>query len=261
MSGGKCAKCDENLQPSNNMMTCNSCRRSFHTMCLDLKPDRVQFIQSINPGMFPICGNCDLNARITIMEREVSSLSGEINIARERNTVYASESLAFEVSDRVRRSRNLIVYNLPESLQHDEQRRQDDDRYRIIREILSFCFIDATYISVRRLGNPAGNAPRPLRVHLNKERDVRIVLNNRNRCISGLTFKQDKTPGQRKLYREARASLQSFREQGYVNKVIKYIRGAPVIVDVEPQPYQDEARALDPMLGNREDNSSLDEDV
>lgn len=261
MSGVKCAKCEDNLEPSNNIMMCNSCKKSFHTMCLGLKSDRIQFLQSSTRGVFPICGDCDLNARITFMEREVCRLAGEIEMARERNTGYAAESLAFEISDRVRRSRNLIVFNLPESLQPDEQRRQDEDRYRIIREILTFCFVDTTNISVQRLGKPAGNAPRPLRVYLNKERDVCIVLNCRNRCTSGLIFKPDKTTVQRKLHQEVRVSLGSLKDQGNINKGIKYIRGVPVIVDIEPQQYQDEARALVPMFGSRNVNCSFDRDT
>lgn len=185
------------------------------------------------------------------MEREVSRLCEEVRIAREQNSHEEAESLAFEITDRIKRSKNVMVYNFPESLQTNDERRLEDDRFRIIKEILSFCLIDCNNIYVQRVGMKVPNVPRPLRVYLNNERDVHTILKRRGLCVSGLRFKADKTPHQRKLVREAKATLQMLKERGYKNKRVKYIRGVPVVVDIPPLSSQDEASALFPVVRGR----------
>lgn len=254
MAGINCVRCKQGPIAFDEKLTCISCKRSFHSGCLGLKPDRQRFVQSLGSGMFPICGECDLNARIAALEREVSQLCRDLRVAREQSTPEASESLAFEITDRIRRSKNLIVYNLPESLEANEECRLEDDKLRISTEILLFCFIDCTNISVQRIGKHFPNVPRPLRVYLNNEHDVHIVLKYRSNCSSGLRFKVDKTAFQRKVLQEAKATLQSLKDQGYRNKTVKYIRGAPVIVDI--QPVLTRTSTFLPVLKEEEENSS-----
>lgn len=198
-----CVRCDKGPIAIDEKLTCISCKRSFHSACLSLKPDRVRFVQSIASRMFPICGECDQNASISNKERDVFQLGGEIKLVREQYTSETTESLIFEITDRIKRSKNVMVYNLPESKQADEESRSKDDRLRVTREILSFCLIDCTNISVQRVGKNFQNAARPLRVCLNNEHDVSIVLKFRSHCVSGLRFKADKTVFQRQVLKES----------------------------------------------------------
>lgn len=248
MASIKCYKCKQSPKCTPKLLICNSCRLFFHESCLGLLGNRIAFIQSLQPSMYPICGECDCNARLDYLSREIVHLREELEAIRAHRPLLVAESFMFEIVDRIKRAKNIIVYNFPESPQTNEKGRLEDDRFKIIQEILSFCFIDVTNINVKRIGPYVYNRHRPLRVFLNREQDVRIVLQSKGSCTNGLTFTADRTTMQRQISKNARAILNDLRQQGRVNIEMKFIRGIPYLIEIQPQPFQDEMRALVPLV-------------
>lgn len=207
-------------------------------------PDRVLFVRSMHLPVYPVCGECDCNVRLSFMALKIDELRAELEIIRANAPFQTAESLTFEIIDRIKRAKNVIVYNFPESLQTNETIRMQDDRFKIIQEILSFCFVDVTNITVKRMGPHHFNVPRPLRVYLNREQDVRTILKQKRFCTPGLKFFADRTPMERHISKYANATLNNLRQQGFLNTELRYIRGIPYIIEARPQVFPAEARAL-----------------
>lgn len=231
MENRYCAKCVRVPVNEPEMIVCNICNRPFHPTCLGVLPGRADFVRLWGLRQV-LCGDCDLTVRLNALDNDINNLIGQMDSIKRGASIHTTESLTYEVMERIKRAKNLIVYNFPESFHTIEQSRVDDDRQRIIREILHFCCIDFTNISVQRLGNNMGHRPRPLRVCLNRENDVHVVLRYRGLCKTGLQFRPDRTLTQRRLFRDAKTALHSLRQQGFNNVKIKYMRGVPVVVQV-----------------------------
>lgn len=233
MESVKCFRCKQVANETHGLLVCNYCNNYFHQKCLGLQPDRVIFIRSLHQSISPICGECDINTRIEILQIRITELRRELDCIVQNSPFKTNENFTSEVLDRIWRAKNIIVYNLPEPLVNNEVIEKLEDKSRIIQEILSFCFIDLMNVTVRRLGLRTSNSPRPLRVRLNREEDVGIVLRNKVNCTSGLNFQLDKTPLQRKIFNSALTVVEGLHQQGYNHLRLKFIRGIPYVLDIQ----------------------------
>lgn len=226
------------------MVTCGMCHRFFHTRCLRLH----LIIGFLSPVMYALCDECFLNERLIALQSKLVELNHEMQCFTQTMSYHTSEYLIYEFMDRMRRAKNVIVYNLPESRQPNEQSRMEDDRFRVIGEISSFCSVDFINVTVRRLHSYIPNRSRPLRVYLNTESDAQLVLKYGGNCRSGLRFSSDMTPMQREMVRNVSATFELQIQHGYTYRRIEYIRRTPVIVDVHQFQAQNELRTIEPVL-------------
>lgn len=242
----RCNKCDRGDESTEDLLKCNFCNTFFHENCLGLPPDRIACVKSST--IYPLCGECDLELRLKELENKIFQLRKDLATAM-TDPPSCVALLTDEVIERLKKSRQIMVYNFPESLKQTGAERMKDDKERIIREILSFCSVDLTDVKVTRLGTYLSSPPRPLRVRLNTEQDARVILMKRVFCgTPGLQFKADRTVLQRKVYNEARAHLLTMQQMGYGNLDLKVVQGVPHIIQIQ---QQGESRALQRSSGEQ----------
>lgn len=194
---------------TDNFLTCAMCKNLFHESYLPLKTNNTL-----------LCRDCDVAIKINSMQKEALRLKQEINIL---HNPFSLDAIVNEMSNRIKRAKNLIVYNMPESRQQIEGIRKQEDRFQIITEISKFCMIDLTRIHVQRIGYDIANGPRPLKVFLKAENDVRTVMRNRRQCNSGLRFTRDKSVNQRRKVEKAHDDVRFLRQEEM-----------PVVAELEP---------------------------
>lgn len=232
MENESCSKCTFGYTTAGGLFECNSCKKMFHKPCLGQK-----FNNAVDPDRVIVCGDCDIKVRIESLHNELSQLNPNFDMLQNRLSVIAREEFIYETIDRIKRAKNIIVYNLAESAQQTEVKRQKADRLRITREISKFCLVDLHQIHVHRIGGTITNVPRPLKVCLKREYDVRKIMRYCHRCVSGLQFALDKTVLQRRIAKDAVDRLHFLRHQGNNKITVKYVRGMPIIVeDTVPAP-------------------------
>jgi hypothetical protein len=171
-----------------------------------------------------LANNVSLKAKIDQLESKVSQLeAGSIS-----STSWSYEQTFAEISDRQSRSRNIILFNIPES---PTQLNIDDKNQisNIFRQI--GVLIDP--INVVRLGK-VSNKCRPIRATLPNQHDVFDVLKNKRKLSELANFKQislssDRTLLQRKHLKNLMDELNARKTAGETNLFIKYINGLPVI--------------------------------
>lgn len=180
--------------------TCVCCREIFH-----IDRDRLPPAEYHRPILCNMCENYEI---IKSLQKQFLKLEDQLNILQ---NPFVNNAIINELATRMVRMRNLIVYNLGESEGENEKYRQQDDMFRIMREISAFCCIDMAGIQVYRIDADIKNVPRPLKVILKTEDDVHTVMRNGHRCHSGLRFDYDKTVLQRCMVGDIFDNLHFFR--------------------------------------------------
>uniref|UniRef100_A0A2S2P704 Uncharacterized protein n=1 Tax=Schizaphis graminum TaxID=13262 RepID=A0A2S2P704_SCHGA len=171
-----------------------------------------------------LANNVSLNTKINQLESKVSQLEAGCSNSSSLN----QEQTLAEISDRHSRSRNIILFNIPESA---TQSNLDDKN--TISSIFQQIGVLVEPINCLRLGKLSNNC-RPLRATLPNQHDVFDVLKNKRKLSDLANFKNisissDKTLLQRKHLKNLFDELNSRKTAGETNLFIKYINGLPVI--------------------------------
>lgn len=105
------------------------------------------------------------------------------------NTVHAEER------DRASRSKNLVVYGLPQVSEGDT----DEDTLSLVsNEIIKKLELTITPESTRRIGKPKEGRPRPILLKLKSETDRRLLLTKKSKLRhTHIRIHEDLTPAQR----------------------------------------------------------------
>lgn len=141
------------------------------------------------------------------------------------------EEMYSEIADRIERSRNLLVYNIPENPSKDLQVRISHDESSI-SDILSDIEINAGNFKSIRLGRP-GTRPRPIKVIFN-DASIASQCFKRRRNLnneSNIRFGADLTIMQREHIKAVYKELDDRKSKGENNIIVKFIRGVPRIVE------------------------------
>lgn len=147
------------------------------------------------------------------------------------------EGVASELLERQRRSRNLMIFGVPEIQGSTLTERKRSDQ-AFITGLFSFLNVDPTVASVTRIGKlQAAGGHRPLRVTLQSEAELRGVFKNVERLRGAADYRNvslsyDRTPRQQIAYRNLKAQLRSRLDSGEQNLKIRYVNGMPKIAQV-----------------------------
>lgn len=174
-------------------------------------------------------GFTDYSTRLRSLEREAEDGARAVASGSQSAPIAGPSYMGMvaEMQERLTRSSNLIVYNLPEA-------GPNGDEPRAIQQLLSVVQnIDLGTITTRRLGrNPSADRPRPILVGLKSNADVLRVIRNRHMLPRSISVSSDRTPAQRDELRQLREQAEEHNRLNPTSrKSVKYVNGVPTLVD------------------------------
>lgn len=181
-----------------------------------------------------------LNDRVSAFEPRLQAVEGEIAQLRtkiERGEAPVVENLIEEISDRQRRLRNLIAYNVKERAASSPNAVEQQDVSTVLL-ILKHAGLEHLLPSVRffRIGKKTDGKSRPLKICLPSELDAMAVFRSfsKNEVVEGelrgVSLSHDRTLKERQHLAELRGVLQTRMDAGETNLTIRYTNGTPKIV-------------------------------
>lgn len=168
--------------------------------------------------------NNELRDEINYLKNEVAQLKSK------RDSSETSQSTIREIDEREAKKVNLMVFGCIEN--GDEH----NDKASVTNMIKAVCpEIDTSKIKAKRLGIKRNDRPRPIRVTLNSEQEVRSMFFKAKELIKNPTYKNyalgfDKTKQQIEEYKNIKAELERRLAKGEQNLKIKYFRNVPKII-------------------------------
>lgn len=169
----------------------------------------------------------DLGARTAVLENRVSILENRVSTITKYSNFSSDETVISEVIDRHARSRNIIIFNLPEPIGMNEKDTS------LIKSVLDDITPNIAPVTISRLGQKS-NKPRPLKVTLQEPSDVFIVLKNKHKLRTSPTYGSiritpDRTTMQRNQIHDIIGKLEERKAAGESNLIMKFIKGIPTI--------------------------------
>lgn len=141
-----------------------------------------------------------------------------------------------ELADREQRRKNLIVFNMPESVQgtNESKKRVDEQSVRSLISNLVPEDLSQARINVVRIGNRGDNKIRPLKVVLPSETIVANILRNSKKLhdlpqYDRVAVSSDRTPMQRQQYNLLKRELDQRVASGERDLRIRFTNGIPKI--------------------------------
>ncbi|KAJ8685084.1 hypothetical protein QAD02_020877 [Eretmocerus hayati] len=171
----------------------------------------------------------EIGNRVSNNEEQVESHSENIERIEsdlQSHTPSNEEELLMELNDRMRREKNVIIFNMPGATS------ANDDRTKIC-EFLSGAPFDISSIHTTRLGKQSASSQhtRPLKVFL-KSSDEVIWAMKQFKSLTGknISCKRDKTLSQRTQLKCLYNELNNRKSKGELNLIIRYVNNIPRIV-------------------------------
>lgn len=227
-----------------NALVCDSCERAVHRECSGLSPTELRVMDLKGGRLLKfLCVECQeglqlvpkLYKIIDKLQSEMESLTSRLDKMSQNNTEIKSciedpEEMYGEIADRVERSRNVIIYNIPESQSKDFQQRIIHDQSSV-SDTLKDMNVVANNFRVARLGRP-GTRPRPIKVIFSESSLASQCLKQRKnlRSENNIRLRADLTIMQRDYIRKIYGELDDRKANGENNLIVKFIRGVPRIV-------------------------------
>lgn len=161
-----------------------------------------------------------------MLEDRVTQLENRLSSTESTNSP-PDESIISEVIDRQARSRNLIIFNAPESDGNNE------DDLSLTKSVFLVLTPNITPAIVSRLGQKSSK-PRSLKVTLHMPSDIFIVLKNKHKLrtspiYGSIRISPDRTIMQRNQLRNIIGKIEERKAASESNLVMKFIKGVPTI--------------------------------
>lgn len=191
-----------------------------------------------------VCGMEDLNRNISQLETRLSVNESKVLVLEEKlgsktQQEVNTESIISEMSDRARRSKNVMLFNVPESQDKnvDSRIKHDND---LVSKLIAFFMPNNSLCSFKtaRVGRKSPNKSRPLKAILNQESDVMNFLSRfstesaaeLDQRLSDVKASRDRTPREMELFKSLKAQLEERKSKGECDITIKYKNNVPSIV-------------------------------
>jgi len=183
----------------------------------------------------------DLSTEINKLATENSFLKTKISELENKlieiektsiNTQLDELNILNELADRQSRPQNIILYNLPKNLNNTQNPISDGDSLKLIFKEMK---VDYSTINFNRLGKTSDRT-RPLKITLADTKFILETLHAQSILrhspdFKDIRFSSDRTIKQREQMALLRKKLESRREKGETNIIIKYIKGNPQIIN------------------------------
>lgn len=182
----------------------------------------------------------DLEPRLEATEQRLDAIEDRINNS---NTSEArsdkSENIIFEINDRTRRARNMLVFNVAEKKSSDVKLRISHDKALVDKLIQAVVpDLENKNVKVLRLGKLGRDTPRPIKIIFNSEAEARRfgdlfssdLVVGVDEAFGDVRIARDRTPRERQHLQNLRAELDKRMKSGEKNLTIKFRNGVPSIV-------------------------------
>lgn len=203
----------------------NSCRESIKSQDKKLSSFDSKFDLFSNQITSVMEENKSLKSRIEQLESKLSSVEQSQSNTHSTN----QEKFFSEFMDRQSRSRNIILFNLPDLSTSNDVHNND---VSLVDEMFNIIGISTKPLSVHRLGKPSSK-PRPIRIVMPSPPDFQI-LKVKRQLLNVDKFKtvrvsSDQTLQQRKLYSSVASELKTRKDAGETDIFIKFVNNIPTI--------------------------------
>lgn len=234
------------------IVNCCFCRKSYKIECVDLTNAEARKIHQ-KSGLSWSCKNCakigsdinSLKAVIVALQEEIKVLKLSVSTVPPSTAASASlfqtEKVIQEVSERNKRKCNIIIYGRSELINKNKTEQSEADTV-FVKDVLTALNIgDLGYLKPIRLGKydpTKQDRRRPIKITLSSEEDVVSVLRASKSLKTtdpwkNIFISRDRTKMQNELYKSVRNELHERLSNGEQNLIIKYKDGIPNIVHSE----------------------------
>lgn len=176
----------------------------------------------------------EFEPRLALVESEVLALKNN----QVPNITENVENIFAECNDRIRRSKNIIIYNLPESNSATSVTVSKANDAKLIENLLGHMRSQIQLCNTRhyRIGKKSKGKSRPLVLCMPSESEAVNIFKNFKGDdlpdnLKGISLSHDRTPRERKYLEQLRSTLKSRQDAGEKNLTIKFINGIPSIVE------------------------------
>lgn len=191
----------------------------------------------------------NLNTTVKINEERIISLQNEIKELKSHPKTFQPSSseltptiitscddAIMELQERAERSKNIIITGISEQICSNAIDRRELDAHKAF-QIMQIIHPGCPEIKkVFRLGKYEDKKTRPLKICFDSQDTVKTILRNKlNVKLDGVRVFSDQTPYQQKYMANLKKELHQRQENGETNLTIKYIKGTPKIVKMQPK--------------------------
>lgn len=236
---GKCSKCNKDTET----FPCDSCGAMLCRVCGDLTASEVKCLQLVAKRRLVFyCSECEAGLKqVPLLVAKVTEMQAQLaDLIASREQVGAplcpdsvDEAVFEEVSDRLSRRKNVVLFGVP-----DDNNKEADRRLlsQILDIVLPEVAVDG--MNMFRLGRFKGEngGPRPIKLKLKNEQLVDDILSGSRLLKDSQEFKRvfispDRTKKQTLFYKDVKKRFDERRARGEQNITIRYVNGMPKIVN------------------------------
>lgn len=228
---------------SNNPLTLNDLAKMIST----LSSNQDNSFKLINSRIDNLSTHLDkLDSALAECQNKAQSLEVRVKALETQKSVLDTNSKDFslvvrnEVFDVQKRSLNIIIHGIKESLETVTKDRITHDNNKI-NELFTLLSINSDVIdNISRLGHPSSSSQRPIKLILRSSCDVDRVLMSFTKVkrespttLHNISFVKDRTLIERQHIKEVYMEFKNRFEAGEKNIKIQYFNGIPKIVNIK----------------------------
>lgn len=248
---GDCPNCSTVVGAAATVL-CDGCKSLIHVSCTDISPDFAARITRAKSKTVKVyCSPCNasddkvlklanmLDGFKAYMDSKFAALEAMVK-DKEASASPSVELVVAEAMERIKRSNNVIIHNLPESLSANSSDSQQTTDFEKVCELTKHIQGDQSIVpaSVRRVGKGGNGKPRIIIARFNTPEAAKKILKNKKKLkqahndFSSVSITDDRTPAQVEYLDKLRSELKHRIDSGEKDLTIRYDKGVPSIVKV-----------------------------
>lgn len=226
-----------------NLQTISQNISSINSQLADIKSTTESLVMENNKLTIEIA---ELKSSKTTTEQKINDMQNDIQQLKSVPQLQSLSEIVLsttlqadifaEMEERCIRDKNIVVTGIPESPSTNAMERREHDLCEIAK------IIEASYseglapkpLKVIRLGKFDASKSRPTKVYFDSANTVKTILKSKSK-INTVKIYSDQTPYQQKFMKNLREELQKRTETGETDLTIKYTKGVPKIVKLQPK--------------------------
>lgn len=235
-----CPKCKSDIGNDSKYLSCDGCKVYIHENCSGLSASELRCMSLNKRNLMYLCDGCRTGlSLVPQLLSQIKELTGELILLRQEvnqlkcnhpTSTMDSESLFYEIQERITRSRNIMIYQKEESTSSNLDDRILHDK-AIVQNICSEIELVTDNFKVIRVGQWKNDGnKRPMKVIFPDAGFATEILKRKSHLFrKGFRISADQTPMQRDQYNKLKVELKERIDAGEKDISIRYFRGIPKI--------------------------------